>query len=92
MPCGGPTPLRGRPDARRPGVCLPFEEWAEKTKKNYQSISGTSAKPAILHLLLAIRPRSDFICKVGQLNLVEIKSIIIFFTNNNAKDYCACGF
>ena len=33
MPCGVPKPLRGRPEARRPGVCLPFEEWAEKKKK-----------------------------------------------------------
>ena len=32
MPCGVPKPLRGRPEARRPGVCLPFEEWAEKKK------------------------------------------------------------
>ena len=40
MPCGVPKPLRGRPEARRPGVCLLFEEWAEK-KKNYQSIFGT---------------------------------------------------
>ena len=41
MPCGVPKPLRERPKARRPGVCLPFEEWAEK--KKYQSISGTPA-------------------------------------------------
>ena len=33
MPCGVPKPLRGRPEARRPGVCLPSEEWAEKKKK-----------------------------------------------------------
>ena len=33
MPCGVPTPLRGRPEARRPGVCLPFEEWAGKKRK-----------------------------------------------------------
>ena len=33
MSCGVPTPLRGRPEARRLGVCLPFEEWAEKEKK-----------------------------------------------------------
>ena len=30
MPYGLPTPLRGRPVVRRHGVCLPFEEWAEK--------------------------------------------------------------
>ena len=59
MPCGVPKPLRGRPEARRPGVCLPSEKWAEKRKKKYQSISGTPAWPAILDLILAIRPRSD---------------------------------
>ena len=33
MPCRVPTPLQGRPKAHRPGVCLPFEEWAEKKRK-----------------------------------------------------------
>ena len=42
MPCGVLTPLRGRPEARQPGNCLPFEEWAEK-KEKYQSKSGTPA-------------------------------------------------
>ena len=33
MPCGVPTLLRGRPEARRLGVGLPFEEWAKKKRK-----------------------------------------------------------
>ena len=51
MPCGVTTPLRGRTEAHRPGVCLPFVEWAGK--------KSISQYPAILYLLFAIRPRSD---------------------------------
>ena len=42
MPCGVPTPLRGRPEARRPRVCLPFEEWAGKKRKVSVNIWYTS--------------------------------------------------
>ena len=56
MPCGVPTPLRGRPEPRRPGVCLPFEEWAEKKTKVSVHIWYTGLAGDIT---LAIRPRSD---------------------------------
>ena len=52
MPCGVLTPVRGRTEAHRPGVCLPFVEWAGK--KKYQSISGD------IILALCHKPRSDF--------------------------------
>ena len=40
MPCGVPTPLRGKPEAIRPEFSSPLKNWRIKKKKKKKKVSA----------------------------------------------------